>query len=114
MKEFELFKRICGEYDGKFVEEENRITFTANNKISSHFQNGSVHTEKVVECCLRVQAYEIEGKGKWVCFSGEEKTYSILGGFGGAELTEENLRRKLKFYNFKPKDEKQMSFFDLG
>ena len=27
MGEFELFKRICGEYEGKFTEEENRITF---------------------------------------------------------------------------------------
>ena len=73
MGEFELFKRICGEYEGKFVEEENRITFTANNKIASHYQDGLVHTEKIVECNLHLQVYENEEKGKWVCFSGEEK-----------------------------------------
>lgn len=112
MEEFELFKRICGDYEGKLVEEENRITFTANNKIASHYQDGSVHTEKVVECCLRVQVYEIEEKGKWVSFSGEEKTYSIIGGFGGS-FSEERLRYNLKRYNFKPKGKAQMNLFDL-
>lgn len=112
MEEFELFKRICGDYEGKLVEEENRITFTANNKIASHYQDGSVHTEKVVECCLRVYVYESEEKGQWVSFSGEEKTYSIIGGFVGS-FSEEMLLRELKRYNFKRKGEVQTSLFDL-
>lgn len=112
MEEFEIFKRICGEYEGKLVEEENCISFTARNKVASYFQDGSVHNEKVVECRLRVQVYESEEKGKWISLQGEEETYSILGGFSNS-FSEQSLRYNLKRYNFKPKGKAQMNLFDL-
>ena len=108
-EEFELYKRICEEYDGKLIEEENCISFVANNKIASYYQSGRVHTEKVVECRLRLVAYE-DGR---ISFQGEEATHSIIGGFGGLDFDEQIFRRYLKRYNFKPKGEKQMSLFDL-
>ena len=111
-EEFKLFKRIVSGYDGKIVETDNEISITANNKIASYYQEGSVHTEKVVECQLRIKAYENDDGTERISFQGEEKTYSILGGFGGS-FSEESLRYNLKRYNFKPKGEKQMNLFDL-
>lgn len=112
MGEFELFKRICGEYEGKFTEEENRITFTARNKIASHYQDGSVHTEKVVVCNLHLKMYENEEKGQWFCLSGEEESYSIIGGFS-TTFKEESLRHNLGRYGFKKKTKEQITLFDL-
>lgn len=115
MQEFELFKKIASEYEGKIVEAPNTISITANNEIASHYQDGTVHTKKVVECTLRIQMYENEDGSKRISFSGEEKTYSILGGFG-TTFAEDTFRKQLKRYNFIKKKETQdtqVSIFDL-
>lgn len=100
LKEFDLFKRICGEYQGKLVEEKDKVSFTSMNKIASYYQDGSVHTEKTLECRLKLVVYEREN-GKHISFQGEEESYAIKGGFG-TTFSEESLRYNLQRYNFKP------------
>lgn len=112
MKEFELFKRIVSGYNGKIVENENEISITANNEIASYYENGEVHTKKVVECVLALRLYIGEDGMKRISFQGNEKTYSIIGGFGSPSFSEERLLRELKRYNFKPKLG-QMNLFNL-
>ena len=100
--EFEFFKKIVSEYEGKLTEEKGRLTFKARNKVASYYQDGTVHTEKVVECRLRIHPMENEESGKWYSLNGEEETHSILGGFG-TTFSEKSLRYNLERYNFKPK-----------
>ena len=111
MNEFEQFKRICDEYEGKLIEEENKLSFIANNKIASYYQDGSIHTEKVVECRLRLRSHCCSDGSERLLFDGEEETYSIKGGFGSS-FSEDALRYNLEYYGFKRKSNRQLSLFD--
>lgn len=113
MKEFEIFKRIVSGYNGKIIENDYEISITANNEIASYYQDGSVHTKKVVECVLKLRLYKTEEGTQRISFQGDEKTCSIIGGFGSPSFSEERLLQELKRYNFKPKGTEQMSLFDI-
>lgn len=111
--EFDVFKRIASEYEGVITESDQEIKITANNKIASYYQDGTVHREKIVKCELRLKVYENDNGHKRLSFQGEEKTYEILGGFGGS-WSEESMRYNLERYKFKKKiADGQLTFFDL-
>lgn len=100
----EEFKKICSCYLGNFEKTEwGQIKFCNKNEITSYYQDGTIHTQKKVDCEI-----ELGNEGR---LSACEKTYSILGGCGGYDGTRENLKELLIRFNFQIKD--QISFFDL-
>jgi hypothetical protein len=103
----EEFKEICSSYFGTFSRtERNEIMFCSKNEIISYYQDGTIHTQKKVDCeiALRNRGY----------LSACEKTYAILGGCSYCEGTADILKMLLTRYNFKPKAQQdQMTIFDL-
>lgn len=98
----QIFISIAKEYYGEIIEELNRVYIKANNEICSYYTSGEIHTKKKVECIIGLDKNRLFG---------EEKTFAILGGFGGLNFSPEKLIAELKRFGFKKKTNQQISFF---
>ena len=103
----EEFIKIVSEYAGALSEDNRYIKITSNNRIKDYYQDGSVHTDKIVRCEI-IFCKEDES------VQGAEDTYSIIGGFAfPAPIAEKTLRDKLDKYNFKKAEGRQLNLFDF-
>ena len=96
------FLSVVKEYYGEIVEEPTKVCIKGNNEICSYYTNGEIHTKKKVACIVGLDKYGLFG---------EEKTFSILGGFSGPTFSVERLKSELKKFGFKKKESQQISFF---
>ena len=106
MKAYDIFKKVTSEYEGKYIERFGREFFTSNNEICCYYNNGKIHTKKVVPCFIGIT--ERNSIDVW------EETHEILGG-ALTSFSEELLTYYLEKYNFKKKKKKneQLNLFDL-
>lgn len=105
MGEFELFKRIVSEYEGKIVERENEVAIIAKTKACGCLSKAPT------EWTISVRAYDNQGERCYL-LSGHEKGH--WSGFG-MTFTEEMLLLQLKRLEFvlKRLQYKQLSLFDI-
>lgn len=90
----EIFKEIVSGYEGTLYEKDNQLVFTADNVLTTRYQDGRVYKMKCVKCNIYT-----DGK----TLGGEETTYEMIGGFGYPTFTKEDLISVLERYNFKKK-----------
>ena len=103
----EEFKSIVSHYKGKITENDVCIKIENKNRIKSHYQDGSVHEDKVVQCEI---SYRKSNGGLW----GQEETHRIQGGFASPPpISKEFLESELFRYGFELKESEQLSLFDL-
>lgn len=101
------FREIAEGYEGlvfyRLGSYGKEIAIEGRNTIYERWADGTSKPRKV-----RCEISMLESSGK---LDGYEETYSIIGGFGGIDDTEENLVRALERYGFKKKKEswEQMS-----
>lgn len=105
MGEFELFKRIVSEYEGKIIERENEVLIIAKTKACGCLSKAPT------EWTISVRAYVDQGK-KHYLLSGHEKGH--WSGFS-TTFNEEMLRLNLERCKFilKRRQNKQLSLFDI-
>lgn len=115
---------IFSEYVGDIAEDERSISISNLNEficatnVIAEDENGNAsvrwdpqHRKKAVATIK----CEFLDDGRTISFSGDESTYSIIGGFGYKtdELDADHIRRTLERYSFRKKQASQMSIFDF-
>lgn len=102
------FIKIVSNFDGNIIKQPDKIYIESINEICCYFVDGRIAEKKKVICRIGIQYHN------WGCtLFGEEKTFSILGGFSTPNFDKQIIFAQLKRYNFKEKTTEQLDIFSL-